>query len=928
MSEHEERRGETAHRWFLCTDIEGSTGLWDRHPAEMDRALARHDSLLAAAIEREGGSVFKHTGDGLLAVFDSPEHTLRAAVAGRRALADLQVVDGAPIRVRMGIDGGEVTMRHADYFGPTLNRIARVTDAGNGGHILMSSRAVAALRLDDTSEVDLVPLGTFRLRGVGRPEELTAAVTDGRAPRPADLRILNAEAGNLHVADVRLIGREWELDELADALAHGGLITLTGPGGVGKTSLASQATARAVHLAPDGLWFVDLTDIDEDAHVVELLARTLRISRRPDRTLQESVVDALSKRQMVVVIDNCEHVMVGVTAVVSVIVAAAPGVRVIATSRRPLGIPTETRFEVRPLDAPTRAATTLDAIASSPATELFVTSIRSVLPDFQLTAENAAHVAHICSDLDGLPLAIELAAARAEVMTLPELARSLNDRLRLLAGGHARPPRQRTMRATIEWGVALLDPGDQEAFGALGVFEGSFDLAAVGDVWDLDQLAAADVIGRLVSSSLVVAETRDGERRFRLLETIHDLARSRLAEHPGRTRLRARHAEHYLGLFQRVAPLLRTDEQPAWLRRLAAEIGNLRRAFEAALENDPDVAVEMPLALWSLWYACDLTGEGRRWLELAREAVPRGHPGLVRVHDHLASFAWERGDDLESEHNCLTSIELAERSGQPPPVTALTLLSSLRAQQSRHDEAHDLLVTALELTNDDLPAPEIVSPRCIVGVTLAMSGDPVTGARLCDLGIEDARASGPYILASALTNAALCQLLQDPVRAIELADEAASIRSSFGPSRPNAGTHMTKGLAFRRLGRRLESIGECAEAVQQMRSTGDMRNTPTMLEIIADQLELSAEAAVRVAAASDGLRRQVARPGLPQEQRRRERHIERRRQELGQERFDRAWRAGEAMTFDDAIVEAVAAAADEIEPEDWFAPDTSAPAMH
>ncbi len=647
---------------FLFTDIEGSTRLWQRDERAMRAAVARHDELLTAAVTAQGGWVFSTMGDGLAAAFSSAAAAVAAALAAQRAVGDEPWPTEAPVRVRMGLHTGEAELRDDDYFGTAVNRAARVMAVAHGGQVLCS-QATAAL-VD--AEVELVDLGEHRLRDLDRPVRVFQVGTGEFEA----LRSLDALPGNLPLLTTSFVGRDGELAAVAADLAAHRLVTLTGVGGVGKTRLAVQVAAELLPDFADGAWLCELAAAASNEALAPVVSTALGVRQRPQMTLEESIVDFLRTRQALVVLDNCEHLLDGAASLAEAILTGAPGVRVLATSREGLGIPAE---HVRPLRSLPVAA---EDPRTSDAAVLFAERARAVDPDFTVDGPSGAAVVEVCRRLDGIPLAIELAAARVSAMAPSEIAGHLDERFRLLTGGRrGRVERHQTLRAAIEWSYSLLTETERTVFDRLGVFPASFDEAAVVAICTGDGVERWDVIdalGSLVAKSMVGTERSDGSTRYQLLETLRHFARDRIDADGDIDGLRRRHAHHYAELAAVTGAALMSPDELLWQRRMTAELDNFRGgtmwAFDAADVADVAVGVGileglLPEALWHLSFAI------QAWAEpaLARldELTPAQRGAVLAA---AANNAWGTGDLERGE--VLGGRAIEEWGGSPTALAA------------------------------------------------------------------------------------------------------------------------------------------------------------------------------------------------------------------------------------------------------------------
>ena len=573
---------------FLFTDLEGSTRRWEAHPAEMKDALARHDVIVRGAVESHGGVVFSTMGDGMAAVFASAREAVRAVLAAQQGLGAEQwgEVTG-PLAARMGLLTDEGVLGGEHYLNQPLNRCARLMAAGHGGQVLVSGATEQLVRDDLPGGCALVELGEHRLRDLARPVRIFQLTGPGLRAEYPPLRSLEGFAGNLPVQLSSFVGRDREMPGLAAAMAGSALVTVTGPGGVGKTRLALQAAADQLPSFSDGAWLCELAPAADQETMAQAVAAALRARPRPGLSVAGSVVEFLRTRTaLLLVLDNCEHLAAAAASLAADILRGCPGVRILATSQQPLGVGGEQVFGLRPLSLPPPGAG-LAAVGASGAVSLFAQRAAAARSDFTLTPANVAAVGEICRRLDGIPLAIELAAARVAAMRPAEIAALLDERFRLLTRGRAdASARQQTLQATLEWSYALLGPAERRVFDGLGVFPGSFDAeaaAAVAGTGGLQRWDVLDGLTSLVGKSLVAVEEGPGQTsRYRLLETMRAYARQQLAA-AELGRLLDRHAEYYAAFAERAGPELVGPSQLEWQPRIRAERDNLQAAVTWAL---------------------------------------------------------------------------------------------------------------------------------------------------------------------------------------------------------------------------------------------------------------------------------------------------------------------------------------------------------
>jgi predicted ATPase/class 3 adenylate cyclase len=619
---------------FLFTDLEGSTRRWETHPAGMRDALARHDAIVRGAIESHGGMVFSAMGDGMAAVFASAREAVRAVLAAQQGLAaeDWAEVAG-PLAARMGLLTDEGVLGGEHYLNQPLNRCARLMAAAHGGQALVSGATALLVREDLPDGCALVDLGEHRLRDLARPLRILQLTGPGLRREFPPLRTLEAFAGNLPVQLSSFVGRAGELAGLAAAMARSPLVTVTGPGGVGKTRLALHAAADQLPSFSDGAWLCELHAARDGETMAQTVLAALRARPRTGLSTVGSVVEFLRTRTgLLLVLDNCEHLAAAAAELAADILRGCPGVRVLATSQQPLSVGGEQVFGLRPLSLPPPDAG-LAAAAASDAVSLFAQRAIAARSDFSLTPSNVTAVGEICRRLDGIPLAIELAAARVAALRPAEIAGLLDERFRLLTRGRAdAAARQQTLQATVEWSYALLEEADRRVFDRAGVFSGSFDAeaaAAVAAIGDLQRWDILDSLTSLVDKSLVAEEEGpDQTSRYRLLETMRAYARQQLAAGE-LNRLRRRHAEHYAAFAGRAGLELAGPAQLEWQPRIRAELDNLQAAVTWALAEggqDRPLAFAIAAALAALAVTSPSTVGG--WAEACAGQIGACPPEL------------------------------------------------------------------------------------------------------------------------------------------------------------------------------------------------------------------------------------------------------------------------------------------------------------
>jgi len=724
---------------LLFTDLEASTRLWEQHPEEMRPALARHDAILRDAVAAGGGSLVKTTGDGLMATFASVTDCVDACLDAQRALAGTTWETNEPLRVRMGINVGDAEERDGDFYGTAVNRAARIMAAGHGGQVLLSSLAAQLVKDSLPNGATLRDLGAHRLKDLTQPEHLFQIVHGDLGADFPPLVTLDARPNNLPIQVSEFFGRDAELAAAREMLDSPSirLVTLTGPGGTGKTRLALQLAAEMVDNYRDGVFVVDLSAEREPDAAFEAILRDLGIPSTRDGSPLQILKAKLADRNMLIVLDNFEQVTDAAVGVAEFLLQC-PGIEVIVTSREALRLRGEHVISVAPLTLPDPGGS-LAAIGESDAVNLFVDRARSVRSDFALTEENAAAVAEISVRLDGLPLAIELAAARLKVFTAGDLLQRLRTQLDVLgSGARDLPARQRTLRDTIEWSYDLLDRDECRVFQLMAVFS-TAKLEAIeavaADVYgDVDTL---EVLASLVDKSLVRSVESGGSRRFSMLQTIRDYAAERLAAMPdGADAVRLAHASHFAEYAVAKRLILEGTDGEMALSDIASEFGNMRTAWQYwVASGDLEQLRRLLESMWVLhdargWYqgVIDLMTDLLSVLQTV-ESTPETLEEEMTARTSLGrALMAVRGYTVEVEEQFSRVLELSNAVS-----TSVKRLPVLRALATYHLNLTDFARAAaigreiLDQAERDGDAAAMVEGHLVFGVTIAMSGELEVG---------------------------------------------------------------------------------------------------------------------------------------------------------------------------------------------------------
>ncbi len=598
---------------FLFSDIEGSTARWDARPQAMQAALRRHDQLVRGAIERHRGYVFKTMGDAFCAAFAHCDDAVSAALEAQRALLreDWSTVDG--LHVRVAIHVGRADERAGDYFGSAVNRVARLLSTAHGGQIILSGAAADAAEAHIPQGSTLRALGSFRLKDLQQPERVYQLVATDLPGNFKPLRTLDAIANNLPLQRTALVGRADDVAAVRGLLRESSLVTITGTGGVGKTRVALQCAADAIDRMSDGVWFVNLAPVSDPSLFAATVLSALGEGSGGDSLAQ--LVAYLSQKEVLLLFDNCEHLIDEAARVTAALQQRCPHVTVLATSREPLHVESERVYRLPPLDVTESA-------------QLFLQRARSAAPHFDSSAGNAALIEQICRHLDGIPLAIELAAARVRVLSLVELSQRLGERFRILTGGsRAALSRQQTLRALIDWSYDLLNDDEKVLFRRVSIFHGSFTLDAASAVCsddDLNEWTIIDMLSSLVDKSLVVANVSSTQQRYYLLESIHEYAQDRMHEAGQAHRLGLRHACYFTDCMSGAYETWDREPSSRVFEALIPDLDNVRGSLEWSLGEKNDTTLGMQLAggAGPLFTRLSLLGEGIAWCDRALGEAP------------------------------------------------------------------------------------------------------------------------------------------------------------------------------------------------------------------------------------------------------------------------------------------------------------------
>ncbi len=768
---------------LLMSDIEGSTRLWEQHPDAMALTLRRHDELMRTAIEGAGGYVFKAVGDSFCAAFATASDAILAASDTQKTLGAEVWPDPIELRVRIALHSGSCEERDGDFFGPAVNRVARLAAVAHGGQVLVSGTTAQLLSDTVPKHTSLRDLGAHRLRDLSQPEhvfQLDIAGSDHEFPalRSLDNPTLD---NNLPIQLTSFVGRDRELSDVRALVDGSPLVTLTGAGGAGKTRLALAVAADLLDGLGDGVWFVDLASLGDPELVASATANAIGVRDEPGRPVIETLLDALRSRRLLLLFDNCEHLIDGCVKLVDALMRSCPGVHVLATSREPLGLSGERIYRVPPLTLPGDDPLVAESV------QLFLERAQEHRPDFVLGEKSVAVLGALCRRLDGMPLAIELAAARVRSLSLEDIESRLDQRFRLLTGGdRGALARQQTLRALIDWSYDLLNERERAILDYLSVFAGGFDLTATETVCALAEIEAwevVDVLGSLVDKSLVQADQTNRGLRYRLLETIRQYADERLAER-GKDALveaRATHAHTYLTLAEEAVPHLSGDRQLEWIDRLDTEQDNIITAIDHFVA-DPDAGVK---ALRLVVAASELWNVRSRPDSAQAIAAALAHPGAQTPSALRAAALGELGSRLEGregrgylEEGLAIARSVDDRAVLARLLVDLSFVAFLEGDERTCEEAADEAARVAE---------SIRSDRLLAWALQRKAGaidkrDLDQSTALCRRALGLVRKIGDRRSEEgALTNLALCEAMQGNLDlARESWNDALSISNELG----------------------------------------------------------------------------------------------------------------------------------------------------
>jgi predicted ATPase/DNA-binding SARP family transcriptional activator/class 3 adenylate cyclase len=949
---------------FLLTDVEGHTALWERTGDVFPAALASHRDLLRHRFREHSGYEVKELGDGFLVAFPRAADALACALASQQALMAHpwpQAVGALP--VRMALHTGDVQPEQGDYHHLTVNHAQRMLVTGHGGQILCSEATAALLRRELEPGVGLVDLGVYRLRDVAAPERLFQ-VDYPDMPR-REFPPLKTEAGyvsHLPLSFTRFFGREEEIHQLRDLLlpaeegrpgdpARGRLVTLTGPGGTGKTRLGLAVAAQVQEAFHGAIWFVALADLTDPQLIVDQTMSALRLPRSPGAEPLEQVVAALTRQPALLLLDNFEHLAAEGATLVRTLLERVATLTVLVTSRQRLNLPGEREFPVPTLPTPTNTDT-LEELSRCESVRLFIDRAQAVRPDFQVTVRNAAAVAALCERLEGIPLALELAAARVSVLTPAQMLAHLERRFDFLVSRSSHTtPRHRTLRGTIDWSYELLSPELQQFFACLSVFRGGWTLEAAEAV--CEQPLALDQLEQLRECSLVLAEDASGETRFRLLETLREYGLECLAASGEAERAWRRHAEFFLALTEAAEPGLKGPDQVVWLDRLEREHDNLRAALTCSIEKgEAELSLRLGEALWRYWQVRGYFAEGRERLAavLALAGASEFKAARAEVLHGAGLLAYDQSDYSNARTVNEEALIIRRQLGDQRGIAAsLNNLGHVARLQGDYALARALYEESLAIGRDLGDKQGLTVSLNGLGLVHCHQGDCAAarprleeslaiGRELGDkrrisislknLGLL-AQEEGDYSLASALLEESLviAQELSDRLgmaRSLHNLGTVALRRGDYTAARALLGESLViqrehgdrHGMAWS-----LHDLGEVTWAQGDYRTARslfmeslavrhELGDKPGIVECLGGLAGVTAtqdqpEWAARLLGAAAALRQAVGIPFPTYAQAEYDQGVAAARAALGDEVFAAAWAEGRAMTLDQAVAYAM-----------------------
>ena len=912
---------------FLFTDIEASTRLAQEHPKEMPALLARHNAILNQSIEMYQGYVFRIVGDSYSAAFDTASDALHAALEAQRKLQN-ESWSLAPIKVRMGIHTGAAQWRDdppghgAAYEGyGTLALTQRVMSVGHGGQILLSQAThdLVKDRLPDGTE--LRDMGERRLKDIFRAEHIYQVAAPDLPSEFPPLTTLETFTHNLPAQLTSFIGREQEIAAAQTIFSTTRLLTFIGPGGTGKTRLCLQVAAEQISAFKDGVWLIELAPLADSSYVLSAIASTFHLRELQGIPLLDTVTDYLRGKQLLLILDNCEHLIETCARLSDHFLHACPKLKMITSSREALGIDGETLHRVPSLSLPPQVADFHDPgeptheLMRYEATRLFCERAGKANPQFTLTRENAPSVTRICTQLDGIPLAIELAAARVKLFTPHQIAERLDDRFKLLTGGSRTAlPRQQTLRALIDWSYLTLNEMEQDVLRRLAVFSGGWTFEAAEYV--VGEIEAMDGLSGLVNKSLVSVEEKDGESRYRYLETIRQYAMEKLLESGDAVDTRDRHLAHFLEFSRQAEEHFVTVQRPMWSKRFEAEHENIRSALGWAVENQPESALQMVGSLAIFWLSRSYMTEGCKWCQAALSradalsiAGPEIDHARTRAFSALAMLSINHGEHRTGQVAAREAVALARKIEDPLQLArALNFLGMSAAFSGDERLAFDSLHESEAICRkfgykDDLAA----ILQSLVYATLEIHGskdeEQLQSYMEESLALSQGSVDPEAAVRAEGILARLAHSRGDPSEARRHADLMLDLHREMGDQFSVTGHQSEMAHVARQMGNYTEALALYRETLPDWQRIGHRGAVAHQLECFAfiAKAQEEGERAVKLMSAAQALRAASSSIRTPQESIEYDRELAGLRAGMEEKAFNSLWEEGQAMNLEQAV---------------------------